>query len=104
MKVLDENAERIVNYILVSPAYKIPNFPTNPTWSHMPPFARRARQEGMVLLKNETSALPLATDAKNWPYSDTYEFISGGTGSGDVKRSLYRVAGGRFVESRLPAR
>lgn len=89
MKVLDENAERIVNYILVSPAYKKYKFSNKPDLVAHAALARRAASEGMVLLKNETSALPLATDTKKLAVfgNTSYEFISGGTGSGDVNEA-----------------
>ncbi|MBE6938374.1 MAG: hypothetical protein E7460_07485, partial [Ruminococcaceae bacterium] len=48
-------------------------------------LSRRAAGEGMVLLKNEGNALPLASGAKVALFGKaTIEYIKGGGGSGDV--------------------
>lgn len=85
-KILNENAARIVDYILGTPAYKKYAFSNTPDLKAHAALARRAAADGMVLLKNETNALPLAKDAKSVAVFGitSYDFVSGGTGSGDV--------------------
>ena len=88
-KVIDENAERLVEYILGSPSYKKTVFTNKPDLKAHAAIARVAATEGMVLLKNEASALPLGKSTKNIAAfgNTSYDFISGGTGSGDVNEA-----------------
>ena len=54
-------------------------------------LSRRAAGEGMVLLKNEGNALPLASGAKVALFGKaTIEYIKGGGGSGDVHTPYIR--------------
>ena len=48
-------------------------------------LSKEAAREGMVLLKNEGGALPLAMGAKVALFGKgTYDYVKGGGGSGDV--------------------
>ena len=85
-KTLDENCERILNIIIQCPAYKEYKFSDKPNLAAHAQISRMAATEGMVLLKNEGNTLPLGKNVKRIAvYGNTsYEFISGGVGSGDV--------------------
>lgn len=88
IKILNQNAERIVNYILGSPAYKKYNFSNQPNLTEHAGLVRSAAAEGMILLKNVGQTLPLSTRTKLAAFGNTsYSFIAGGTGSGDVNEA-----------------
>jgi beta-glucosidase len=88
-KVLTENAERIVRYILGTQSYKKYAFSDKPDLESHAVIARTAASEGMVLLKNNNAALPFTNATKTIATfgNTSYDFISGGTGSGDVNEA-----------------
>jgi beta-glucosidase len=88
-KTLTENAERIVDIILQSPSYKHFAFTNKPDLKEHAVVARNAAAEGMVLLRNEENTLPLGSNIKKIAVfgNTSYDFISGGTGSGDVNEA-----------------
>jgi beta-glucosidase len=88
LNIVDQNAERIVDYILNSPSYKNYAYSNQPDLKSHALLARKAASEGMVLLKNENNSLPIKTSIKIAAFGNTsYDFISGGTGSGDVNEA-----------------
>ena len=85
---LDENVERVLNVILQSPTFKGHRHSNQPDLKGNARVAREVAAEGMVLLKNEGGALPLAGPKKIALYGNTsYDIIAGGTGSGDVNEA-----------------
>ncbi len=86
--VLDENITRVLRIMMKSP--KQNGIETgDPNLEAHAKVARMAASEGMILFKNQDAALPLGSEIKNVAVFGTtsYEFISGGTGSGDVNEA-----------------
>ncbi len=88
ISVLNESAARIVDYILNSQAKKAYAFSNKPNLKEHALLARRAAADGMVLLKNN-AALPLSSSGGSIAAfgNTSYDFVSGGTGSGDVNEA-----------------
>ena len=89
MKVIDRNVKRILELILQSPKFKGYEYSNKPDLKAHAEVTRQSATEGMVLLKNEANTLPLAANVKNVAVfgNTTYNFIAGGTGSGNVNRA-----------------
>jgi beta-glucosidase len=87
--VLDLNAERVLMLVLQSPAYKNFKYSDKPDLKKDALVSRTVAEDGMVLLKNENSALPLDKSTNKIALFgiNGYELIAGGTGSGDVNKA-----------------
>ena len=85
VKVLDQNVERVLNYILKTPSFKKYQYSGTPDLKAHAAISRQAAAEGMVLLKNTNAALPLKKGLKVALFGvASYKTITGGTGSGEV--------------------
>jgi beta-glucosidase len=89
IKVIDENAERFVQYALRTLAFKKYAFTNKPDLKAHAAIARTAAANGMVMLKNDGKALPMGKQIKTIAAfgNTSYDFIAGGTGSGDVNEA-----------------
>lgn len=88
-EVVDKNVERILELVLKSPIMENYKYSNKPNLKENAQITRQAASEGMILLKNDKDILPFThKKGKVAIFGVTsYDFISGGTGSGDVNEA-----------------
>jgi len=86
--VLDRNVANILNVVSRSSTFKNYEYSDRPDLEANAAIARSVAEEGMVLLKNKQSVLPLVGGAKIALFGNfSYDMAIGGTGSGDVNEA-----------------
>lgn len=89
LEIIDRNIRHILQCIMMTPAFKGLKADNNPDLKAHAVVTRNAATEGMVLLKNDGNVLPLEGSTKKVAVfgRTAYDFIAGGTGSGDVNHA-----------------
>ena len=88
-EIIHKDIKRILEMVIKSPAFKKYKFSNSPDLKANAQITRQAATEGMILLKNEGAILPYTNKKATVAVFGTtsYNFISGGTGSGDVNEA-----------------
>jgi beta-glucosidase len=89
IKTLDQSVKRVLELIVKTNRFKGGKYPNKPDLQAHADVTRQSATEGMVLLKNDNATLPINKTVKKVAlYGVTsYDFIPGGTGSGNVNRA-----------------
>ena len=89
LDIIDRNVKHILELILRTPRFKGYVADNHPDLKAHSVLTRQAAQEGMVLLKNVKNTLPLNQKVRKLAVfgRTSYDFIAGGTGSGNVNHA-----------------
>lgn len=89
MDVVDRNVKRILSYVLKTNSFHGYSYSDTPDLDAHAEIALEAAKESVILLKNRQLALPLSVAGRRLALfgNTSYDYISGGTGSGDVNEA-----------------
>lgn len=89
MEIIDRNVRHVLECVMMSPRFKGYVAANDPDLAGHSAVVHSAATEGMVLMKNNGGTLPLSNEIKNVAVfgRTSYDFIAGGTGSGDVNHA-----------------
>ena len=90
MNDVNTSVRRVLEYIVKTPRFAGYKYSDNPDLKAHAELVRKATTEGLVLLKNETNTLPMAAGNVALFGVAGYDFIAGGTGSGNVNKAYTR--------------
>ena len=88
---VDRCVRNMLEYIVRTPRFNRYEFSNDPELEAHGELVRKAAAEGLILLKNDASVLPMK-DVKNVALYGvgSYDFVAGGTGSGNVNKPYVR--------------
>lgn len=89
LSIIDRNVRRILELVMRTSRFRQRTYDNTPDLEAHAAVSRRAATEGMILLKNDHATLPFADSVRKVAVFGftSYDFIPGGTGSGDVNRA-----------------
>jgi beta-glucosidase len=87
--VVNTDLTRILELVMKSPTMNNYNYSDKPNLKGNAEVTRQAAAEGTILLKNDNNTLPISSKSTLLAVFGitSYDFISGGTGSGDVNEA-----------------
>ena len=98
---VDRNVRRMLGFIVRTPRFAGYKYSNKPDLAGHAKLVRKATPEGLVLLEND-GVLPLKGVKKVALYGvGSYDFIAGGTGSGNVNKAYVRNVAEGLVENGL---
>ena len=88
-EVVNKDLTRILELVMRSPTMNNYKYSDKPNLKGNAEVTRQAAAEGTILLKNDNNTLPLTSKSTQLAVFGitSYDFISGGTGSGDVNEA-----------------
>ena len=96
---VDRNVRRMLEFIVRTPTFQGYRHSDSPDLAGHAKLVRKAAPEGMVLLENN-GVLPLENVHKVALYGvGSYDFIAGGTGSGNVNKAYVRNLVDGFIDN-----